>query len=248
MASNDSFDIFQYAVDGALALPSSRVNREEYLREVLLPHADDEVIDRALPTSQPKAGGSLETLDKCAADGVRWHTLGVTSVSDASGLLGRAVAFAGAVGDLVQMFYHIPVISQKPVHIHGRPESAAQRRPGFDDETRAVLTLLLGVAFGVNGAATRLQYLAAELGKESAKRLARQALTKLAFYRLARPIAKWFGIKLTKQNFATVFGRTILLVGAGVAGAMTWCTFGRGCERLVLHLRETELAQPNATI
>jgi hypothetical protein len=103
--------------------------------------------------------------------------------------------------------------------------------------------LFIGVMLGAQGATNGLSKLATAVGTEVAKRLPRAPLTKYAIYQIAKQVAKWIGVALTKKKFAEFIGRAIPIVGGGVAGVITWVAFGTGAKRLLEHLEGLPLAE-----
>ena len=73
-----------------------------------------------------------------------------------------------------------------------------------------------------------------------------KALTKGTIYPVVKNIAKWFGVKMTKQVFAGFFKKAIPVVGGVVGGAITYVSFAPCCERLKESLRDTILSNPEA--
>jgi uncharacterized membrane protein len=144
--------------------------------------------------------------------------------------------------DLAQYFWHVIVLLQKLAYLNGWP-SLLQDDEEIDDETKLVITLFVGVMLGAEGAAEGLTRLAAAVGKEVAKRLPRAALTKYAVYQVAKQVAKWIGVSLTKKKFAELVGRAVPLVGGVVAGTLTWVLFNAGAKRLLQHLESLPLAR-----
>ena len=59
---------------------------------------------------------------------------------------------------------------------------------------------------------------------------------------LAKQVAKWIGISLTKKKFAELVGRAIPFLGGVVAGGMTWAVFGASAKRLRSHLAGLPMA------
>lgn len=58
------------------------------------------------------------------------------------------------------------------------------------------------------------------------------ALTKYAFYNISKQVAKWIGIRLTRETFAKGAGKVIPLIGAPVSAAITYWTFKPMADKL----------------
>jgi hypothetical protein len=133
------------------------------------------------------------------------------------------------------------VILQKLAYLNGWP-SLFQEDEEIDDETKLILTLFVGVMLGAEGAASGVSKLATAVGSEVAKRLPRASLTKYAIYQIAKQVAKWIGVSLTKKKFAELVGRAVPVIGSVIGGSITWFAFGAGAERLRVHLESLPLA------
>ena len=58
-------------------------------------------------------------------------------------------------------------------------------------------------------------------------------------------MAKWFGVKMTKQVFAGFFKKAIPVVGGVIGGGITFATFKPCCDKLKSTLQNTMLSNPN---
>lgn len=134
------------------------------------------------------------------------------------------------------------VVVEKLAYLHGWPTLLPEREE-IDDETKLVLTLFVGVMLGAKGATDAVAQLSKELSKQVVRRLPSAALTKYAMYNLAKQVAKWVGVSLTKKKFAEWLGRMIPLFGGLVAGVFTWVAFSGGSRRLLEHLESLALAE-----
>ena len=83
-----------------------------------------------------------------------------------------------------------------------------------------------------------IQELAKNFAKEIVKRLPKYALTKTVIYPIVKQVAKWIGIKLTKDTFAKGLGKAIPIVGGVVSGGLTYVTFKPGAKKLKNKLHE----------
>lgn len=137
--------------------------------------------------------------------------------------------------DLTQFFWHVVVVTQKLAYLHGWPDLYSDGEE-IDDETLHIFTIFIGVMFGAAGAGTLLSRLSENVAKELASRLPRMPLTKWGLYNLAKQIAKWIGVKLTKQTFARIASKAVPVLGGLASGAITWVSFSQMSSRLVSHL------------
>ena len=152
---------------------------------------------------------------------------------------------AGTVpADLTQFFWHTVVILQKLAYLYGWPELLGEDSE-LDDETLLILTVFIGVMLGAESSAKILGDLAERLAAEVLKRLPREALTKWGLFRLAREIAKWIGIKLTKEAFARYLSKLVPILSGIISGTITWISFSLMTNRLATHLESLPLAGGN---
>ena len=97
--------------------------------------------------------------------------------------------FGTIPADLAQYFGHILRILQKLMYLYGWDE-VFDSNGEMDDDTANLLTLFIGVMFGVNGAATTITKLSASAATKASKSLANKPLTKYAVYQAVKQIAK----------------------------------------------------------
>jgi hypothetical protein len=232
-------------LDGALKLPGVRVDREKFLRAVLAPRCSAADVERAIQATPAQAGIGAEAIREAAEGTIKWHRAGVTAVSAVAGVPGGWWVLGAVPADLAQYFWHVVVMLQKLAYLHGWPELIAADGK-LDDETKLVVTLFVGVMMGAEGASEAVGKLSAALASQVVKRLPRAAATKYALYRVAKGVATWLGLSLTKKKFAELVGRSIPLVGGVVSGSLTWMAFGQGATRLRRHLEGLPLARASA--
>src|SRR5437773_5867543 len=131
--------------------------------------------------------------------------------------------------------------SQKLAYLYGWPELFSEDSE-LDDETLLILTVFIGVMLGAESAAKILGDIAERAAAQVIKRLPREALTKWGLYRLAREVAKWIGIKLTKDSFAWYLSRIVPILAGIISGTVTWISFSLMTSRLAAHLESLPLA------
>jgi hypothetical protein len=242
MDNDTGLTVWNGILGAALKIPGARIDRAAFLRSALTSHVVADVVEAAVASTPAKAGIPAATIKKAAQSSVAWHRVGVSATSALAGLPGGWWIAGTVPVDLAQYFWHVVVVLQKLAYLHGWP-ALFQDDEDIDDETKLVLTLFIGVMLGAQGAASGLSKLAAAVGGEVAKRLPRASLTKYAIYQIAKQVARWIGVSLTKKKFAEMVGRAVPIIGAGVAGAITWVAFGSGSKRLLEHLESLPLAE-----
>lgn len=136
------------------------------------------------------------------------------------------------------------VILQKLAYLYGWPELFEEDGEP-DDETLMIFTVFVGVMFGAGTASKLLGDLAERVGQEVVKRLPQKALTKWGLYRLAKQVAKWIGVKLTKNTFARFLAKVIPVLSGFISGSISWVSFSLMSKRLKKHLEKLRLAKPD---
>lgn len=91
---------------------------------------------------------------------------------------------------------------------------------------------------GASAANQAIKGLAKEFAKQVVKRLPQKALTKTMYYPIIKQIAKWIGVKLTKDTFAKGLGKVIPILGGVISGGLTLATFRPSAKRLQHKLQE----------
>lgn len=112
----------------------------------------------------------------------------------------------------------------------------------MNEETKNLLTLFVGVMFGVNGAVSTVNKLATQAAKQVVKKLPQKALTKGVIYPIVKKGATTLGIKMTKQIFARGVEKVVPVLGAVASGGLTFATFKSMSEKLRKYLASGELA------
>ena len=128
-------------------------------------------------------------------------------------------------------------LTQKLLYIYGWPDLQNQNGE-LDDETAQVLTLFTGVMMGSQAATEAVRNLTKAFAGQIAVRLPKQALTKCAIYNVAKQVAKWIGIKLTRDSFSRGIAKVVPLISAPISAGLTYWTFKPMANRLKKHLEE----------
>jgi hypothetical protein len=231
----DPADIWNKILRAALSMPGARIDRSDFLKKELSKRVPSAMIDLAVSGSPKDAGVSPITIDAIADSCISWHRSGVTAASAMAGLPGGWWMAGTIPADMTQFFWHVVVVLQKLVYLYGWPELFIDGED-LDDESLHVLTVFIGVMFGAAGATQLLGQLSEKISKEVAKRLPKYALTKWGLYKLAKEVAKWIGVQLTKETFARVISKAIPIIGALISGSITWVSYSSMSHRLKDHL------------
>lgn len=219
-------------LDTVMKTPGIKVDRKEFLSSVFKPFGDVSTI----ADNRPIDLFDEEIIEKVAKDVINGQTIKVTTISTIAGIPGGYAMIGTIPADLMQYYFHVLVLAQKLGYIYGWPD-LLEEDGGMGEGARNVLTLFVGVMFGAQAANKALGELAKRLASQVAKRLPQQALTKTFLYPIVKQIAKWLGVKLTKDQFGKAVSKIVPFVGGILSGGITVATFRPMANRLRNELR-----------
>ena len=226
-----------------LALPYTKVDRKPFLRAQLRPYCTEEQIEEAIDSRPAQAGIQPAVIDLLADSCIRSHVLRASGTSFAAGLPGGFAMAATIPADLVQLHWNALLLAQKLAYLYGWPDLLENGE--VDEQTELELTLLFGTMTGVAAADRGLAELAKRFSEQVIRRLPRQALTKTAYYPIAKKVAQWIGVSLTKRGFAGGLAKAVPILGGAISAGVTAVTLRPMGRRLKNHLRELRYAHPD---
>lgn len=230
----------------AVKVPGIHVTRSSFLQKELFKSYPQEIIDKAIETTPAQAGISSEDLDKIADAVINFERNCVSGISVALGTPGGWAMAATIPADIAQYYGYTLRALQKLLYLYGFPEIDTDEEGLYiDTETMNTIILCLGVMNGVAGANNAVKGMAKALAIGVEKKLMNTALTKGAFYPFVKAVAKWFGIRMTKEIFSGFFKKAIPVVGGVIGGGITFLSFKPCCMRLKDALQDTMLSNPN---
>ena len=259
---------FELVLKEAVKLPFVRIDRESFLKATLSKHFDSDTVMKAIAFTPAFAGIPKEEMRKIADACIDNETTKVTMLSAAAGMPGGLAMFGTIPADLLQYMGHVLIITQKLVYLYGW-QDLFNENDQMDDATANLLTLFVGVMFGVNGAAgainkiseVAVQKIAEAVGQKAANAAAQKAanfaaqkaanfaaqkvVVKGAATSVIKKIAEKLGIKLSKDVLLKGAAKAIPILGALTSGAITYATYKPMAKRLQSHLAELHLADPN---
>lgn len=228
--------IWNKVMGAALSMPGVKVDRDDFLKKELKNYCSPEQLNLAI-LSRPINGVSKEIIDRIANACINSHTTKVTTISAVAGIPG-GFAMAGTIpADMAQYYWHVFVLAQKLAYLYGFPD-LRDENGNLTDTASDMLTLFVGVMMGASAANQAIKGLAKELAKQVVRRLPQRALTKTIYYPIIKQIAKWIGVKLTKETFAKGVGKVIPILGGVISGGLTLATFRPSAKRLQHKLQE----------
>lgn len=229
-----------------LRIPGVHIDREDFLRKQFMKNYSNDVIQDAVKFNPAHAGITVEEIDNIADQVIQYERNCVSGISLALGALGGVAMVATLPTDIAQYYGYMLRAIQKLLYLYGFPEINVENGVNIDDETMNLITLCLGVMYGVEGSVASIKILSNALGKGVEKKLLQKALTKGTFYPIVKKISKWFSVCMTKQVFAGFFRKAIPVVGGVVGGGITYLSFKPCCDNLKKSLQDTALCNPSS--
>lgn len=228
-----------------LRIPGVHIDREEFLRKQFMKNYANDVIQDAVKFNPAHAGITVEEIDNIADQVIQYERNCVSGISLALGAPGGVAMVATLPTDIAQYYGYMLRAIQKLLYLYGFPEINVENGVNIDDETMNLITLCLGVMYGVEGSVASIKILSNALGKGVEKKLLQKALTKGTFYPIVKKISRWFSVCMTKQVFAGFFRKAIPVVGGVVGGGITYLSFKPCCDNLKKSLQDTALCNPS---
>ena len=230
----------------SLKIPGICIDRDQFLRSEFMKDFSTETIDDALEFNPAHAGITTDQIEKYANEVIKFERNCVTGISAALSTPGGVAMAATIPADIAQYYGYMLRVTQKLLYLYGFPQiDVKEKGRKFDTETLNILTLCLGVMYGVAGANNALKAVAKALGAGVQKQLMKKALTKGTVYPVVKSVAKWFGVKMTKEVFTGFFKHAIPVVGGVIGGGLTYMSFKPCCDKLKQSLQDTVLSNPD---
>lgn len=229
-----------------LRIPGVHIDREDFLKKQLMKNYANDVVQDAVKFNPAHAGITVEEIDNIADQVIQYERNCVSGISLALGAPGGVAMVATLPTDIAQYYGYMLRAIQKLLYLYGFPEINVENAVNIDDETMNLITLCLGVMYGVEGSVASIKILSNALGKGVEKKLLQKALTKGTFYPIVKKISRWFSVCMTKQVFAGFFRKAIPVVGGVVGGGITYLSFKPCCDNLKKSLQDTALCNPSS--
>ena len=229
-----AISLWNNVLRAALSIPGARVIREKFLIAEFSKYVDQITLENAIIKGTGNAGIDIIIMDKVANSCIGFHTTLATTISAAAGIPGGIALLGTVPADLAQYYYQTIVISQKLAYIYGWPDIGEEE---ISDEYMLKITLFLGIMAGAKAANAAVTQMCKQVALEVAKRLPREALTKYGIYNVAKQVAKWMGISITKASFSRIVGKAISPLGAVISGGITLLSFLPMANNLKNYLR-----------
>ena len=234
---------FSQILNAAAQLPGVRIDRAAYLRSALSRHCAEEQIEQAITENPAAVGIPLRVITQVANTSITYETSKVTGLSTIAGIPGGWAMVGTVPADMAQYLGHMLRISQKLAYIYSWPDLFGDDGE-MDEATESILTLFVGVMFGVQVAQSGVIKASAMIASQVLKTLPAKALTKGTIYPIVKQVAKILGVQMTKKLFASGVAKAVPVVGAVLSGGLTLGTYLPMSKRLQKHLVSLELTKP----
>lgn len=236
---------FIQVLEVSAQMPGVRIDRASYLRTALKRYCTEAQIDESIATTPAAAGVPLETITEVANTSIKFEAAKATGISALAGIPGGLAMIGTLPADLAQYFGHLLRIAQKLAYIYSWPDLFNDEKEGLDEATESILTLFVGVMFGVQAAQAGVSKASTMIAGQVLKRLPQKALTHGTLYPIVKKVAALLGIRMTKQLFASGVAKFVPILGAAASGGLTLATFIPMSRRLQKHLASLELTKPD---
>lgn len=225
MAQSSQDDLYDKAIATigvAAKLPFVRVDREAFLRKQFAGSVHLETIIE----HGPHTVFTTEALEKRAKAIVRTSTAKTATVSFAAGLPSNVVTMipAGAA-DVVSYFGFALNMAQQLAYLFGEDDVFDGGSDEISEESKIRLIAYLGAMFGAGGAAALVNNVSKQAGAKIGKDVAKQALTKTAWYPLLKKTGARIGQEVTKKTVEKTITKAVPVLGGVVSGGLTYVTF-----------------------
>lgn len=227
--------VWNKVMSSAMAIPGVKVDRDSFLISELRQYCSKDELEKAIVN--PVDVLSEDRIDSLANACINNHLVKVTSLSVVSGIPGGLAMAATIPADMAQYYWHTFVLAQKLAYLYGIPD-LRDENGNLTETSQDMLTLFVGVMLGAAAANNAIKNVSKAFAVQVVKRLPQKALTKTIYYPIIKQVAKWIGIKLTKDTFAKGLGKTIPILGGMISGGLTAATFRPSAKRLQRKLKE----------
>lgn len=238
--SNEKDIALSDVITTALKIPGVKVDREIFLRQQFKDQ-EKSLVEKIVDEGPIAAGISQDKLLKLAHHLVKQRTLASTTASFAAGLPGGLAIAVTIPADMAQ-FYGVALrMAQEIAYLYGQ-EDLWHGNELDDEKVNNQLMLYCGVMLGVAGATQLVRLMSSALASQLLKKLPQKALTKGVVYPVVKSVAKFFGIKMTKNVFAKGVSKAVPILGGVVSGGMTLASMKPMGTRLVNALDESHFS------
>lgn len=206
MKRENNIALFDTMLSEALALPDVKVERDVFLRKVLVRYAlikycTSEDIERAIEHT-PIQVLSHEQLDEIVSAIIKRNALSLKSTVSGRNSQPLGILFGGGREDSIDMVSRISVYLKTAQHIaylNGYPDLRNQAG-GLDDYAIAILIPMVGVLFDAPMAIEAVHGITKRAVEDIAQQTIRTPSSRIYSYGSVKEIANWIGAHTTYRD------------------------------------------------
>lgn len=243
LVKSNSSNTYEMILKSAMSMPEVKIDRETFLFAELKKYYSIDVTNEAIRKNPAYAEIDKAIIDKIASNSIAFETNKVSALSFAAGMPGGLAMFGTVPADMAQYFAHILRIMQKLIYLYGW-DDLFDENGTLDAETTNLLTLFVGVMFGVQEAGKALTQLSIKMAPTLCKKIAAKPLTKGFIYPIVKKVATMVGAKMTKDIFAKGVSKIVPVIGGVASGGLTYVTYRPMANKLKKYLSGLEVADP----
>lgn len=226
-------EIFIKLLEMVLSMPSAKVDREAFLREILNQLSDEEM--QSVLDDAPNKICSIPDIDKLAEKIIKSHLWKVTATSTAAGIPGGFIIAAAIPADLANYYYHIVTMAQKLAYLYGYPDLCDDDGE-LTKEGRDLLIVFIGAMNNVKQATEVMKKVAEVVVQKYGNAVAEQVL-KLGVLRpiiaqVSEHVAMKMGTQLSGKTAGNIIGKAIPFISGAISGGLTYRTFRKNAYNL----------------
>ncbi len=230
-------------ISQAMKVPGIKIDRAKFLRKELSGKYPEEIVEFAIANNPAAAGITKEEILPFAKAVINYETNKTTAISFAAGIPGGLAMLGSIPADILQYFGFMLRVLQELAYLYGFSEFELNENE-IPVDTMNELLIFIGAMMGIQEANAGIKALGDAVAQNIAKRLARKPLMNSALYPIVKKIARFVGIRMTKEIFATSVSKVVPVVGGVVSGGLTYASFKPCAIRLRKEFSKLNLCEP----
>lgn len=166
-------------IEKVFKIPNVKVNREEFLRDILKDKVSQADLETAIKDGTSAAEIPLEVIKKAANDCILTNKAASTFESFITGVPGGVVGIgAGILADLVQFYANLINLIQKLAYLYGMKDISSYNifDDNVDKNNAKIILIFLGAASGVESAALATKVILKGVEKQYSKQASKLIL------------------------------------------------------------------------
>ena len=229
-----------------LHLPGVRINRTDFLREVLGKEVSEDVVERAILENPMMAKIAQEVIDKLADSVIfeerrraKENSAYMADIDSTSAQTKLPIAIVNQCSGLL-------IAMQKLMYLYGFAQLAFDENDSLDSETNKVVIACLGIMFGVGTANSVIHTLTPAIADKLKKKIRNPKESKTLLGKMFSAISSAITTVVSSdEEINKIATKVVAVIGNTLGGAITYLSFNHCCNKLKKQLRNTELSNPN---